>query len=70
MGAAPVDPVQQLSTVASGLEQDVAAKQAAASGAMMALAQMLAQQASPEAVAAQTSPGPMLPSGAGMVPGQ
>jgi hypothetical protein len=59
----PPNPIEQLSQAADGLTQ-------AGQGAMMILAQLLGQQASPEAVAAQTSPGPMLPSGPGMVPGQ
>jgi outer membrane protein TolC len=65
MGAPPPDPVEALSTAAAGMQQQQAQLQAGATGAMMALAQILGQQASPEAEAAQTSPGPMLPPSAG-----
>jgi hypothetical protein len=60
MGAPPppADPISQLSSAAQGLT-------AAGEGAMMILAQLLGQQASPEAMAAQTSPGPALPPGPG-----
>lgn len=57
----PQDPVAALSAAAAGMQQQVASQQAAASGAMMILAQMLGDQASPEAQAAQTSPGPLGP---------
>lgn len=66
MGAPPMggpqlggDPISSLSQAAAGLQQDVASKQAAASGAMMVLAQMLGDQPSPQAEAAQSSPGPL-----------
>jgi hypothetical protein len=61
---APADPVSQLSSAASGLMQ-------AGQTAMMALAQLLGQSASPEAIGAQTSPGPLdagPPPGAGPSP--
>lgn len=64
MGAPPIgggDPVSQLSTMVGGLQQQQAQNDAAAQGALMVLGQLLSQQASPQAVDAQSSPGPMVP---------
>lgn len=62
MGAPPQgNPVQALSGAVAGLEQQQQQQDAAATGALMMLAQLLGNQASPEAVAAQTSPSPGLP---------
>lgn len=63
MGATPMggNPVQALSATVAGIEQQQAQQDAAATSALMMLAQLLGDQASPEAVAAQTSPSPGLP---------
>jgi hypothetical protein len=58
---APTDPVSQLSQQVMGLQQLQQSQDAAATGASMMLAQLLANEASPEAVAAQSSPSPGLP---------
>lgn len=72
MGAPPMggDPVTQLSTMVGGLQQQQAQNDAAATGALMVLGQLLSQQASPQAIDAQSSPGPMVPQAPGAVPGQ
>lgn len=68
MAPPPQDPVAQLSIATMALQAQSQQAQAqqqqadtAATGALQALAQLLATQASPEAVGAQSSPGPMVP---------
>lgn len=70
MGAPPMggDPVTALSTMVGGLQQQQQQTDAAATGALMVLGQLLSQQASPQAIDAQSSPGPMVPN-TGPVPG-
>lgn len=69
MGAPPMaggDPVSQLAAQVGQLQQQQAGTDAAAQGALMVLGQLLSQQASPQAVDAQSSPGPMVPNAGAM----
>lgn len=66
--AAPADPVAQLTVATMALQNQAqqgqqmqAQAETAASGTLQALAQLMATQASPEAVGAQSSPGPLAP---------
>jgi hypothetical protein len=54
-------PVQALGAAVAQLDSQQQMQDAAATNALMALAQALDGQASPQAVAAQSSPGPGLP---------
>lgn len=72
MGAPPPapmgggSPVAALGAAVAGLDQQQQMVDAAATNALMALASALQDQASPQAVAAQSSPGPLLPNTQGM----
>lgn len=69
MGAPPLgggDPVSALSAAVAGLQQQNQAQQSAATGALQMLGQLLAGQPNDQAMAAQSSPGPMAPNTMGM----
>lgn len=69
MGAPPMgggDPVSTLTAAVGQMDAQKQQQDAVATTMLMALASALQDQASPQAVAAQASPGPMLPATQGM----